>query len=128
MSSNIVISEEIFNISISPDGTKAVVYKQLGIDVINLNTQEIISFIPDEDYLNSIWSPNSDYVSIIMQDASIQIWNVNGGILVATLMGHPQGSGINALEWHGNQLYTMTFEGSLLIWDMTTYEYTHTFK
>ncbi|HRF94618.1 MAG TPA: hypothetical protein PLZ51_05485, partial [Aggregatilineales bacterium] len=46
-------------------------------------------------------------------------------VLVTTLIGHPPSSKIVDLKWVGNTLYSMSLFGSLIIWDMVTYQYLH---
>jgi len=120
-------NNEIINILLSPDGNKILIYKETLIEVVDSRTQQVITSLSlnNSRGLFSIWSSDSNYVAIAINNGSIQIRDINTGSLVTTLVGYPPNSRITDLIWVGNTLYSMSLFEALIIWDMVTYQYSH---
>lgn len=117
--------EIIYNISVSPDASKIIAYKELSIDIIRSSDLEIIASIDKQNRGTSIWSSDSNYLAIVIninavEGDIVEVWDANTGLLVTTLE-NLYSSEITTLEWVGNTLYGMGFEGLLMMWDMVTY-------
>jgi WD40 repeat protein len=117
-------NQEIYNISLSPDGNKILAYMDSTINIISSHTLQTITSIPidTQKKVNAIWKPDSNYIAVAIEGGVIEIWDSNIGLLVATLSGHPQGSEISDIEWIDNTLYSMNLFGVLIIWDMVNYQ------
>lgn len=125
-STSIANSNNVYNMSVSPDGKTIAIIRESGIEVYDLTDGNLIYSFDVDDfeglhlYPYMAWSPNGKFLATGRPSSGINIWDTsNWDVLTEVQDPQDKGYQVSGFEWSpdSNQLALGMRDGTIQIWD-----------
>ena len=114
---------EIRDVQFSPDGTRLAVATSIGIWLYNAHTGAEVNLLPDPsgDWVALIaFSPDGGTLAGGSQEGPVQLWDVDTGGHLSTLIGHQDWIRAMSFSADGKTLTTVSWNKQVICWDVST--------
>jgi WD40 repeat protein len=102
----------------TPEGDELILRTQSGVQFIDLQSGAEIAFLPSaQTVVAAALSPDGDTLAWSLADNTIQLLDIPGGELRATLEGHPDPVYHLKFSHAGDRLFSASHDGFVRIWD-----------
>ncbi len=114
-------ASNIMSLAISPNGQTLVSGGLDGLKVWDaIKQRPVTTLLPYESVYSVAISPNNLLLASGSKDATVKVWNLASGELLATLKGHTQPVSALAFTPDSKTLVTASYDASIKMWDIQT--------